>query len=345
MARSAGATSRSYRRRAASMNAGASAAFRIGVALDEATKRRHLFAQCRFADRDGVDSQILVVDGGRPPDDEETRGVGSDLIGEQDGARVEGLLHLCQVERLRVLQCGKARRRGTNSFDELASLFAQFALTSAQPIDLLSVLPGIEFRERVLQPVVLFAQVPRGLLQLRRQVAVEHEIPLGEHHAEEHGRAIAPGRRTRGRLPERHQHVDVLDVDGATLPGICGADLVGAAETLALRFDRVERRAKLAAAPARSPRLRASRPIRRKMNAWVALVRRDLAGDGHGAGGQSFGLGGIRPPFGQRRRVGRARSPSRVRPERFARATREPSQSAREQRPGLRDPWPHSRGC
>ena len=37
-------------------------------------------------------------------------------------------------------------------------------------------------------------------------------------------------------------------------------------------------------------------------------VRRDLAGDGHGAGGQSFCIGGIRPPFRQRRQSVQHRS-------------------------------------
>ena len=49
-----------------------SAVLGTSIALDEATKRGHLFAQSGFADRDGVDSQILLVGGGRPPDDEET---------------------------------------------------------------------------------------------------------------------------------------------------------------------------------------------------------------------------------------------------------------------------------
>ena len=151
-------------------------------------------------------------------------------------------MRLGQIERLRILQCGKARRRGADSFDDQASLVAQFAQSFAETIDLRAVLPGIEFGERVLQPVVVFAKSAGGLLQLRRQVGVEYEVPLGEHHEKSTSARSLQNAERAGRLPERHEHVDVLEVDGATLAGIGGADLVGAAETQALRFDCVQGR-------------------------------------------------------------------------------------------------------
>ncbi len=226
MEAAAGAINRSYRASRGLERRRGAAVPGSSIALDEATKGGDLVAQSCRTDRDAVDGQVLLARGRGSSDDEETGCVGADLIRENDGPGVESLLDLRQVQRVRILHRRETGRRRANAFDDVVPLLAQLALTSTEAIDVRGVALGIEFRERPLHTVVFLTKLPRRLLQLRRQVSVQHQVPLGEHHQKATSAGALKDVKCPGRLAQAHQNVDVFEVDGAALAGVRGTHLV-----------------------------------------------------------------------------------------------------------------------
>ena len=256
----------------ASMKAGATLPPRPGIAFNQAADSRHLLAQCRFTDRDRVDRQVLAATGGRSPDNEETGRVDADLIRQHHGAGVERLLHLGQVERRRILQCGKPGRRRANAGDDLALLLAHFAQVLLESVDLVAILPGIEPGERFLQAVVLFAKLRESSVSnpARGRRRARYPAPPASSGARAPAIARAPRRRVpaaRGG-PARRRTRDRWR--GAVRHRRC-APRWSRRDAVLCDSTASSDAAKLAAAVSRSPRSRARRPSRRKMNAWVAL--------------------------------------------------------------------------